>query len=75
MLFQIFLRRMTSGNAILYQSVYEEKIHKFQPVKITLTGSIPSSIATLQNVTKITLNHNQFKGTIPEEIANLTNIG
>jgi hypothetical protein len=38
------------------------------------TGSIPSEIGNLPNLTSMYLNNNQFTGSIPSEIGNLTNL-
>jgi len=39
-----------------------------------LTGSIPSEIGNLTNLTKLYLSDNQLTGSIPSEIGNLTNL-
>ena len=41
---------------------------------IQLTGSIPSEIGNLTNLTYLNLGGNQLTGEIPSEIGNLTNI-
>ncbi|MCH2406317.1 MAG: leucine-rich repeat domain-containing protein, partial [Nitrosopumilus sp.] len=39
-----------------------------------LTGSIPSEICNLTNLTELNLSNNQFTGSFPSEIGNLTNL-